>query len=172
MTRLTPQRARCSDAGVEIAAIVDVRASSHAAENARSKGLNVWTDAEVTGVTGARSVREVSMRRRNGGGSNGFSADLLCVSGGLNPSVQLASMTRAPLIWNSGLAAFVPGAPVQAERSAGAARGDLWHCSRGEGRSRRGRGGGDGSWIFRQDQNSPFPRTCRHEPHQSKRSGK
>ncbi len=111
------------DVGVEIAAIVDVRASSHAAENARSKGLNVWTDAEVTGVTGARSVREVSMRRRNDGGSNGFSADLLCVSGGLNPSVQLASMTRAPLIWNSGLVTFVPGAPVQAERSTGAARG-------------------------------------------------
>jgi sarcosine oxidase subunit alpha len=50
-------------------------------------------------------------------------ADLLCVSGGLNPSVNLASMTRAPLTWSADLAAFVPGTSIQAERSAGAARG-------------------------------------------------
>ena len=111
------------DAGVEIAAIADVRSSSLAAEEAQNMGLNVWTGAEVAGVAGARGVREVAIRRRNGAGSNRFAADLLCLSGGLNPSVQLASMTRAPLIWSPELATFVPGIPLQAERSVGAARG-------------------------------------------------
>jgi sarcosine oxidase subunit alpha len=111
------------EAGAEIAAIVDVRTDSVAADDARNKSFNVLTDAEVTGVSGARSLREVFVRGRNGNGSNGLTADLLCVSGGVNPSVQLASMTRAPLAWESQLAAFVPGQPLQAERSAGAARG-------------------------------------------------
>jgi sarcosine oxidase subunit alpha len=111
------------DAGAEIAAIADVRPDSIAANTARGMGLKVWTGAEIAGVAGTRSIREVAIRRRNGSGSNGFAADLLCVSGGLNPSVQLASMTRAPLTWDSKLAAFLPGKPLQAERSAGDARG-------------------------------------------------
>ena len=45
------------------------------------------------------------------------------VSGGWNPAVHLASMSGAPLAWDEALLAFVPGALVQRERSAGACRG-------------------------------------------------
>jgi sarcosine oxidase subunit alpha len=111
------------EAGVAVAAIADVRPSSAAADAARSAGFNVWSHAEVCRVSGAKAVREVAIRLRDAAQSNAFTVDLLCVSGGLNPSVQLASMTRAPLQWDASLASFVPGTPIQAERSAGAARG-------------------------------------------------
>ncbi|MGE5511786.1 MAG: sarcosine oxidase subunit alpha family protein [Bacteroidota bacterium] len=111
------------DAGADVAAIVDVRREPAMADAADARGIHVWSEAEVIGVAGAKSVREVAVRRRGGSASNTLAADLICVSGGLNPSVNLASMTRAPLVWNAELAAFVPGAPMQAEQSAGAARG-------------------------------------------------
>jgi sarcosine oxidase subunit alpha len=111
------------DAGAEVAAIVDVRSQSSGADRARARGLTVWTAAEVVGTAGARALREVAVRWRDERGSNAVRADLLCVSGGLNPAVNLASMTRAPLVWDAGLASFVPGRAMQAERSAGAARG-------------------------------------------------
>jgi heterotetrameric sarcosine oxidase alpha subunit len=111
------------DAGGAIHAIVDVRTKSAAADTARSAGFTVWTGAEVVGVTGAHAIRSVQVRWRQDGRTTSVTADLLCVSGGLNPSVNLASMTRAPLTWSADLAAFVPGTPIQAERSAGAARG-------------------------------------------------
>src|SRR5690606_39195561 len=59
-----------------------------------------------------------------------LACDLLAVSGGWNPAVHLSSQSGARPVWSEPLATFVPGAPVQAERSAGAARGvfDLAGC--------------------------------------------
>ena len=57
------------------------------------------------------------------GGTRRLDCDLVAVSGGWNPAVQLQSHTRARLGWDKDIAAFVPGTPVQAERSAGAALG-------------------------------------------------
>ena len=95
----------------------------------------------MIGVIGAQAVRGVQVRWRREGRSSAVPADLLCVSGGFNPSVNLASMTRAPLTWSADLAAFVPGTPIQAERSAGAARG-VYGIGRGGARRRGGRRGG------------------------------
>ena len=52
------------------------------------------------------------------------------MSGGWNPAVHLSSQSGARPGWSEALATFVPGAPCQAERSAGAARGvfDLAGC--------------------------------------------
>jgi glycine cleavage system aminomethyltransferase T len=49
--------------------------------------------------------------------------DLLCVAGGWNPAVHLHAQSRGRPHFDPGIAAFVPGTAVQAERSAGAARG-------------------------------------------------
>ena len=111
------------DAGSAVPAIVDVRPQSVAADAARGSGFTVWTGAEVIGVSGTRAVRAVHVRWRQDDRTTSVPADLLCVSGGFNPSVNLASMTRAPLTWSTDLATFVPGTPIQAERSAGTARG-------------------------------------------------
>jgi len=111
------------EAGIGIAGVVDPRTTSPAAEAARRAGIDVLARAEVVGVTGARAVEGVRVRRADAPQPVTLDADLLCVSGGHNPAVQLASMTRARPTWDEALAAFVPGIPVQNERSAGAARG-------------------------------------------------
>ena len=54
-----------------------------------ARGFTVWTGAEVIGVAGSQGVRGVHVRWRDGRPDRRQSrADLLCVSGGLNPSRQ------------------------------------------------------------------------------------
>ena len=81
----------------------------------------MWSLAsEVAGFDG----RRVEVHRRGGGGNaETVEADLLCVSGGWNPNVDLASQSGAKTAWSAEFASPIPGVPVQAERSAGAARG-------------------------------------------------
>ena len=49
--------------------------------------------------------------------------DLVCVSGGWEPRLQLHAQARGRPIYQPSLGAFIPGASAQAECSAGAARG-------------------------------------------------
>ncbi len=111
------------DAGIAVAAIIDVRNKSAHDAAARDRGIVVRLGSEVIDVHGGRSVSGVTIRGRNGGGERTIDGDLLCVSGGWNPAAYLASHTRAKLRWDNDLAAFLPGPPVQAERSAGTAAG-------------------------------------------------
>jgi methylglutamate dehydrogenase subunit C len=111
------------EAGVEIAAIVDVRPHAIAADIARGALINVVTDAEVIGTQGKRALSRVAVRRRSDGGFKAFEADLLCISGGWSPAVNLASMAGEKMTWDSALAAFVPRDTLTAVRSVGAARG-------------------------------------------------
>ena len=111
------------DAGVAVAAIVDVRKKSDRAQAALERNIAVRFGSVIAGVRGGRSVHGVGFRARNGSTERVLDADLLCVSGGWNPAVHLHSHTRGTIAWDAKLATFVPGASVQAERSAGAARG-------------------------------------------------
>ncbi len=112
-----------ADAGVAVEGIVDVRDTSRAADEARRRGLKVMPGSEICGIAGGRSVEGALVRSRHGGIASKIAADLVCVSGGYNPALHLASQSRAKPVWDERLATFIPGAPVQAERSAGAARG-------------------------------------------------
>ena len=49
--------------------------------------------------------------------------DLVCVSGGWNPTIHLQSQSRAVPRYDATRGMFLPGPPVQAERSAGACNG-------------------------------------------------
>ena len=111
------------DAGVAVAAIIDVRKKAAGANAAHQRNIMVKLGSEVARVHGGRLVSGVGIRSRTGGGERVLDADLLCVSGGWNPAVYLQSHTRARLAWDKDLAAFLPGKPVQAERSAGSAAG-------------------------------------------------
>ncbi|MGH7153238.1 MAG: FAD-dependent oxidoreductase, partial [Acetobacteraceae bacterium] len=110
------------EAGLEIAGVVDARADSAGAAAARERGITVWAGCAVTGTVGRFGVRFVRVRDDRGA-ETAVAADLLCVSGGINPAVHLASQSGTPLAWDDRLATFLPGPPVQAQYSAGAAAG-------------------------------------------------
>ncbi|HSU06486.1 MAG TPA: sarcosine oxidase subunit alpha family protein [Acetobacteraceae bacterium] len=109
------------EAGVEIAGAVDARPDSAGAAAARERGIAVWA-GEIVATNGRLSLHGVSIRQR-GGAETRIAADLLCVSGGINPAVHLASQSGTPLVWDDRLASFVPGEPLQSQQSAGAAAG-------------------------------------------------
>ena len=108
-----------AEAGLGRITLADARPASALAAALTARGVDVRLGAEVAGYDG----RTARVRPKGGTGGELVPADLLCLSGGWNPNVQLASQSGAKALWNAELASHVPGAPVQAERSAGAARG-------------------------------------------------
>lgn len=117
-----------ADLGLDVAAIVDVRANS-ALTAAHAPALNrteVLTNHTVTAVAGRARVCGVSVAPRNGiGPVRQIDCDLILMSGGWNPLVHLASQTGAKPVYDEALACFVPGQPIQPEQSAGAAQGEF-----------------------------------------------
>jgi sarcosine oxidase subunit alpha len=112
------------DTGAAIAGAVDPRPTSTAIESARARGITVWQESEVAATLGGLSLRGARVRRRGASGyDHVVAADVLMVSGGYNPAAHLASQSRTPLVWDDGLATFVPGVPAQPQYSAGAAAG-------------------------------------------------
>src|SRR5262249_22287332 len=117
-------------AGIAGAAIVDARPAAEGAlvAAARDRGIEVGAGHGVVSPKGRRPPPAVA------GGSSGqegrahgappwIDCDLLCVSGGLTPSVHLHSHTGGNLAWHETVAAFVPGAGAANIRACGAARG-------------------------------------------------
>ncbi len=112
------------DAGVTVAGIVDPRADSPAQATARFRGIIVWAESQVIGTSGRLALAGVRIARCDSAGTDTLvRADLLLVSGGINPAVQLASQSRTPVEWSEGLASWVPGVPVLPQFSAGSAHG-------------------------------------------------
>ncbi|GII56918.1 sarcosine oxidase subunit alpha [Planotetraspora thailandica] len=107
-----------SAAGVEIAAIVDVRQAGGAAWDHEVVPGEVITGQVVTGVGGEREVASVILS-----GGREIEADLLLVSGGWNPLVNLFSQAGGELRYDAAVGSFVPGPVRQAVEVAGAARG-------------------------------------------------
>lgn len=119
------------DAGIGIAGIVDSRhhAPGEWPDAARAAGLVVHAGHVVPNVIGRRRVKAVQTAKLSADGkrleSEGptLDCDLLAMSGGWSPVVHLQSQSGARPRYDESLAAFLPGDPVQAERSAGSARG-------------------------------------------------
>ena len=112
-----------ADAGCGVAAVIDVRASvaSDRARDLHRRGIRLIVDAAVTATRGAKALK--SVRIRSSAGDEWLACDHLAVSGGYNPTVHLFSQSGGALRFDDGIAAFVPDASVQAERSVGAASG-------------------------------------------------
>ncbi|MEW9533536.1 2Fe-2S iron-sulfur cluster-binding protein [Microbispora sp. NPDC049125] len=115
-------------AGVEIAAVADVRRGAPARD-----GLEVLAGHVVTGTAGGSDGSVASVTVAPAGSSAGSSAggsgrreieaDLLLVSGGWNPVAHLFSQSGGELRYDEALSAFLPGKSRQAVEVAGAARG-------------------------------------------------
>jgi heterotetrameric sarcosine oxidase alpha subunit len=99
--------------------LVDIRPASELAAALVARGIEVRLGSEVAGYDG----KTAQIRKKGAMPVDKVTADLLCISGGWNPNIHLASQSGAKATWNAALATHVPGRPIQAERSAGAAQG-------------------------------------------------
>ncbi|HEX3498849.1 MAG TPA: sarcosine oxidase subunit alpha, partial [Stellaceae bacterium] len=129
--------AALADAGITLAAIVDARDGAvPLAEDCRRRGIEVLTGHAVVAAAGGLALREVTIAPLAASGSelagraSTITCDLLCVSGGWSPSVHLHSQSGGRVVYDEAKACFVPGKPVQRERSIGAAAAsfDLAAC--------------------------------------------
>ncbi len=115
-------------AGVTIAAIADLRATSSGAlpEAARRAGIETLTSVSVLGTRGSQRVSGIELMTADDRGRTGrrtLPCDLVLMSGGSTPSVHLFSQSRGKLQWSHAARAFVPASSAERERSAGACRG-------------------------------------------------
>ena len=96
--------------GVSVEAVVDVRAG----------------EAVVGTVGDAEGLRGVVVGSLTGDAvSRNVECDLLCISGGFNPTLHLFSQAQGRLRYDEGLACFVPDAALPNVEVVGAAAGDL-----------------------------------------------
>lgn len=115
--------------GVDIAAIADLRRTppEHLVAEAARLGIRVETGCTVTGTSGHLRVSKALLGRLREDGSVAAAGDISCdailMSGGWTPAVSLYSQSRGKVVWNDEMQAFLPGASVQNERSAGSCRG-------------------------------------------------
>ena len=120
--------------GTNIVAIVDARdggPGGDALAIVQRLGIELISGSVVMRAIGRTAVDGVEVRSLSPDGasvgdeSRRMPCDLVCVSGGWNPTVHLFSQSQGRLRFDAERAAFVPGESVQRERSAGAARGLL-----------------------------------------------
>ncbi|RRO14150.1 FAD-dependent oxidoreductase [Saccharopolyspora rhizosphaerae] len=115
------------DAGVEIAAVVDVRpvVPTVWASRCVERGIAIRHGSAVIGTTGTERVTGVTAQRADDGSTAELDCDLLLVSGGWNPAVHLHSQSRGTLRYSPEIGAFVPDRSARGVRSTGAAAGDF-----------------------------------------------
>jgi sarcosine oxidase subunit alpha len=114
-----------SDAGVEVACVCDSREKPPAQPAAAlsERGIEVLSSAMIVGTEGGSGLRAV--RLRAAGRVRRVACDLLAMSGGENPSIQLFTQSGGKPVYDATRQCFVPGASVQAETSVGAAAGEF-----------------------------------------------
>jgi len=120
--------------GVPVSAVIDARSGGPgdaARQIAASAGVELVCGHAVVKALGKKSVQGVEVMALADGGhalagnARRIDCDLVCVSGGWNPTVHLFSQSQGQLRYDDSLTSFVPGESRQAERSAGAAAGEL-----------------------------------------------
>ena len=120
-----------AEAGVTVAAIVDLRAEPRGplAAAARDKGIEILAGHGIVATAGRKQVNGVSVAPLDAAGgalagpARAISCDVVCMSGGWHPTVHLFSQALGKLRFDEGLAAFVPDKCIQKLRNAGACDG-------------------------------------------------
>lgn len=110
-------------AGIDVAAIVDSRTAIDEGLRALVPGMEVLCNHVITTTHGHRRVNAVTLRDNANNERHKLSCDLVCVSGGWNPSLHLFSQSRGTLAYNNELATFVAAEPGQNCTCIGAASG-------------------------------------------------
>ena len=119
------------DAGVEVEAVVDLRPGPEGTLPWKIAMLEieVLAGSALVDVHGSKGVEAVDVMRVEGGTVVGeprrIECDLVAMSGGWNPTLNLHSQSGGRPRFDDALSCFVPGPPAQAERSAGSCNGAL-----------------------------------------------
>ncbi len=113
-------------AGANVVAIVDSRKKSSEAVSriAGSIGTKLLAGAVVTRALGKKRVSGALVRTHSGSEVRLF-CDLIAVSGGWNPNIQLTTHLGSKPVWNDRLHCFVPGTLPPAMTIGGAVAGDF-----------------------------------------------
>jgi sarcosine oxidase subunit alpha len=113
-------------AGLDVMGIVDARSLPGAvAGEAEALGIALFTGHHIGRAIGRRAVRAAELIDGTSGRRIRITCDLIGMTGGWSPAVQLFTQSGGTLRFEERIGAFVPDRSVQAERSCGAARGIL-----------------------------------------------
>ncbi len=121
-----------AEAGAEVT-VVDLRPQAEGAlpAAAAQAGIACRAGHGIVATEGGQRVKAVICARLSADGTRiegareRIPADLVCVSGGWNPTIHLHSQSRGRPVYDPKRGCFLPGLPVQAERSAGACAGEF-----------------------------------------------
>lgn len=112
-------------AGIDIAAIVDVRSAPEGPliDKARDLGIEILTGHTVARATGRLRVSSMTVAPVAGGSQRAIAVDALLMSSGWTPSVHLFSQSRGKVAWDESSDRFLPGTYAQDCVSVGACNG-------------------------------------------------
>jgi len=118
--------------GISVAGIVDARraAGNDLPRRVRDLGIEVLAASVVSDVIGTKRVTAAQVMRLDAhgimrGARRYIACDLIAVSGGWNPVIHLSAQSGAKAVWDEHRACFLPGTPIQRERSAGGCAGEF-----------------------------------------------
>jgi sarcosine oxidase subunit alpha len=111
--------------GVTVPVIADLRpvADGELPRLAREAGLRVVNGARIGGTRRRKRVAQATIV--SGGRAETIDCDTVLMSGGWTPSIHLYSQSRGKPVFDEGIGAFVPGAPVRNQYCAGGCNGTL-----------------------------------------------
>ena len=115
------------DAGAKVEAVVDARGAESAyAEACRQRDITLLQGYAIVNALGnADGVNAVEIQSLQGKHKLRLACDLVAMSNGWAPALNLFSQSGGKTAWDEARSIFVPGQSKQAERSVGAARGSF-----------------------------------------------
>lgn len=112
--------------------VVDARSTPRGSLSQRAEraGIEILAGHVITEARGGKRVsgvlvQGIDARDRLTGAARMLDCDLVALSGGFSPVIHLQCQAGSRAVWDETRAAFMPGKPAQAERSAGACQGKL-----------------------------------------------
>ena len=111
--------------GIEIAGIIDSRSNIENEIQNIVNNVTIFKNHIIVKTHGHKRVSAVSIESQEDGGIQKLACDLVCISGGWNPTVHLHSQSRGTLIYDNQLATFVPDKSAQRSYCVGGAIGNF-----------------------------------------------
>ena len=116
-----------AEAGVAIAAIVDIRETVDPALAAKAKalGIELLAGHVVSGTHGGKALTGITVAPIGGQAERRIACDTLLMAGGWTPTVHLWSHGKGKLGWDAALGAFVPEGEMEYVSCTGACAGAI-----------------------------------------------